>query len=211
MVNQYYSDFLISNPLVLTAALILLLIFFEAFYYIRKSIQPSEDFDNKMLKYITHKEKRDSLKYCITFFKEAYDAGGLPVYNDFMAFRLMAAVVFSFYKKTNEAAYAFLRLKKYYDKRYRGKKEKLPDYTEVYIERLIKDGREGDVIGAFCLHCYDEFSKFIEQDKESDEKQDGFDSGSRGSLIERKDARRRNKRPNADLQKFTVLGASLNE
>lgn len=155
------GKYLLSNPLILIIVIALVLIFLMAYYFIRKSIQPSEYFDNTMLNRMTREDVEENLMGCISFFSDAYEAGELPIIADFMALRINAAVALTFFKNTDSAAKIMLMLKKYYFK-----DKPLPDYTDMYKDRLIEDGRESDVAGAFCLHGCEVFSKLL--DKELD-------------------------------------------
>lgn len=152
------GKYLLSNPLVLIVVIVLILIFLAAYYFIRKSIQPSEYFDNSMLELMTSEDVQENLLCCISFFDDAYESRQMPLVTDFMALRLNAAVVITFYKKSNSAAKAILMLKKHY---FKGRP--LPDYTEKYKEKLMLDGREGDVAGAFCLFASEAFSQLLDK------------------------------------------------
>lgn len=148
-----------KNPFICAFTIAAILLFLTAYYFIRKSVLPEEDFDNKMLSAITKEDKEESLAYCISFFAEAYDSKELPGYSEFMELRLKASVVFTFYKRVNSAAYIYMKLKNYY---YKGKP--LPDHTDKYRHKLRKDSRsEKDIISAFCLYGLEEFSRLAEQ------------------------------------------------
>ncbi len=153
------GKYLLSNPLVLIIVIALAFIFLAAYYFIRKSIQPSEYFDNSMLEHMTSEDVQENLLCCISFFDDAYECGQMPLVSDFMALRLNAAVVLTFYSNANSAAKAILMLKKHYFK-----DRPLPDYTEKYKEKLMVDGREGDVAGAFCLYGSEAFLQLLDRE-----------------------------------------------
>lgn len=134
-----------------------ILIFLVAYYFIRKSLQPTEDFNNKMLSMMTAEDKEESLLYCISFFQDAYDSKVLPGMSEFMELRVRAAAVFTFYKNVRRAAYVYMKLKDYYYK-----DKPLPDLTDRYKDDLLKDGRsKKDIISAFCMCGVEEFSKLL--------------------------------------------------
>ncbi len=153
------GKYLQNNPLVLIIVIVLALIFLTAYYFIRKSIQPSEYFDQSSLERLTSEDVQENLLCCISFFSDAYESGQLPLITDFMAFRINAAIVFTYYKNSNNVAEIFLKLKKYYFKN-----KPFPDYTDRYKDRLVEDGREGDIMGAFCLYGCEEFSALLDQE-----------------------------------------------
>lgn len=147
-----------NNAFVCAAAAVCILIFLTAYYFIRRSLMPDENFDSSILRSLTIEDKRDSLLYCVSFFKDAYDCEGMPGLADFMEFRIRAAIVFRFYKKLRNVSYVFVKLKSFYYK-----DKPLPDLTAKFRSRLTQDGRKGDITGAFCLYGYEEFSKLLEQ------------------------------------------------
>lgn len=137
-----------------------LLVFLVAYYFIRKSLQPTEDFDSKMFQSFTHEDKQESLQYCISFFLDAYDARQIPRYSTFLELRIRAVPVFALFKKTGTAVAVYIKLKDYYYK-----SKPLPDYTGKYRAKLTEDSRdEDDVAAAFCLYGYEAFSKLLKED-----------------------------------------------
>lgn len=148
-----------NNIFIYAILFVSVLIFLIAYYFIRKSLLPSVDFDNKLLSTITKEDKEESLLYCISFFQDAYAAKELPGFSEFLELRIRVSIVFTFYKHVNSAAYIYMKLKNYYYK-----SKPLPDHTDKYKIRLREDGRnENDLIGAFCLSGVEEFSKLAEQ------------------------------------------------
>lgn len=151
--------FLPGDVLTVIICVLAIMIFIGAYYFIRKSLQFNHEFDNNVLKSLTHEEKQESLQYCLDFFQDAYDAQEMPEISIFMELRLKAAIVFTFYKNVRTAAYIYIKLKNYYYK-----KKPLPDYTYKYKDKLKEDGRsECDVASAFCLYGMEEFSRLAEQ------------------------------------------------
>jgi hypothetical protein len=149
---------LLHDPLVIIIGAVAILGFLTAYYFIRKSLQPTEDFDNSILRSLSHEDKQESLQYCISFFQDAYDANELPDLSIFMELRLKASIVFTFYKNVRRAAYVYSKLRSCYYK-----DRPLPDFTDRYKEKLRENGREGDILSAFCLCGIEEFEKLEEQ------------------------------------------------
>ena len=149
---------LLHDPLVIIIGAVAILGFLTAYYFIRKSLQPTENFDNGMLRKLTREDKLESLQYCISFFQDAYDANELPDLSVFMELRLKASIVFTFYKNVRRAAYVYSKLRGFYYK-----DRPLPDLTERYEDNLKADGRGGDILSAFCLYGIEEFEKLEEQ------------------------------------------------
>jgi hypothetical protein len=135
------------------------LVFLTAYYFIRKSLLQSEDFDSKVLRSLTREDKQEGLSYCISFFQDAYDSRELPDMSLFMEFRLKTIIVITFYKSIKKASFIYIKLKNHYYK-----DKPLPDLTDRYKEQLKSDGRDGsDVMSAFCLFGIEEYSKGLEE------------------------------------------------
>ncbi len=147
-----------DNTLLIIVGVLTVLGFLIAYYFIRKSLQPTENFDNGMLRKLTREDKLESLQYCISFFQDAYDANELPDLSVFMELRLKASIVFTFYKNVRRAAYVYSKLRGFYYK-----DRPLPDLTERYEDNLKADGRGGDILSAFCLYGIEEFERLEEQ------------------------------------------------
>jgi hypothetical protein len=159
MFDTVVGEYIQSHPFVLVAVIILMLAFMTAYYLVRKSLQPTENFDPNMLGSLTREDREESLGYCISFFSEAYESRSLPIMTEFMELRIRAAIVFTFFRKSGTAAEVFIKLRNHYLKN-----KPLPDYTARYQDRLAEDGREGDVTGAFCLHGCELFSQLMEEE-----------------------------------------------
>lgn len=146
------GNFIPGNTLMIIITCAAVLVFSVAYYFIRKSLQPTENFDSSMLRKLTREDRLESLNYCISFFQDAYDARELPDLSLFMELRIRASIVFVSYKHTRRAAHVYSKLRGFY---YRDRP--LPDFTKRFGGRLKADGREGDVAGAFCLCGVEEF------------------------------------------------------
>jgi hypothetical protein len=147
-----------DNTLLIIIGVLTVLGFLTAYYFIRKSLQPTEDFDNRMFRKLTREDKNESLQYCVSFFQDAYDANELPDLSVFMELRLKASIVLTFYKSVRRAAYVYSKLRGFY---YMDRP--LPDLTDRFKQRLKEDGRGGDIVSAFCLCGIEEFERLEEQ------------------------------------------------
>lgn len=150
--------FVPNNAFMIIVTCVAVLVFAAAYYFIRKSLLPTEDFDNSMLRNLTREDNQESLQYCVSFFQDAYDSKELPDLSVFMELRIRASIVLAFYRNVRRAAYVYSKLRSYYYK-----DKPLPDYTAKYKDSLKEDGREGDVVGAFCLYGIEEFGRLEEE------------------------------------------------
>lgn len=95
---------------------------------------------------------RESLLYCIGFFNGIYKSKAVPDKAGLSDFRLRSSAAAGSFRDTHSAFIKHCL---------RG--SPLPGYTEEYKNRLKRDGREGDVLCAFCLYAGDELSRLADE------------------------------------------------